>query len=437
MKKYRAVLPIALILLVVIACYKLVSDTGNVGREYENYLTAARKAADVGITKTMLENYRAALEIQGSADIYAEVAEYYKTKGTAREYLNWCEEFFERYPQEPQAYDCLLNAYRSDEDYKSCFDVLRTAEKRGVSSDYIRQTQEDLWYVFELEFNKYADVGIYSNNYCAVSNKGLWGFVDRYGKQRVTCMYEEVGAYTQTNYVSVVDSEGNAYFIDKSGEKILAAKDQYRRFGLLVNGIIAAQRTDGKYTYMNDSFDVLFGAYDYASTINGDIAAVRTGDRWSLINAQGETAIEGSYRDVKLDEKQIAYRNDRLFVSVDPGKFIMIDGNGAQVGSLVFEDTRVFSGTEPAAVKIDGRWCFIDADGALISDRTYDDARSFANGLAAVCIDGLWGFVDLEENIVIEPQFFGAKDFNEKGSCFVKTGDDWQLLKLYRLNRED
>lgn len=437
MKKYRAVLPIALILLVAISCYKLVSDTGNVGREYESYLTAAREAADVGITKTMLENYRAALEIQDSAGIYAEVAEYYKTKGTARDYLSWCEEFFERYPQEPKAYDCLLDAYRLEEDYEACFDVLQTAEKRGVSSDYIRQTQKELWYVFELDFNKYADVGNYSNNYCAVSNKGLWGFVDRYGKRRVTCMYEEVGAYTKTNCVSVVDPEGNAYFIDKSGEKILAAKEPYRRFGLLVNGIIAAQRTDGKYTYVNDNFDVLFGVHDYASTINGDIAAVRTGDMWYLINARGESAVEGSYKDVKLDEKQIAYRNDRLFVSVEPGKYIMINGAGVQVGSLIFEDARIFSGEEPAAVKIDGSWCFVNENGVLISDQKYDDARSFSNGLAAVCIDGLWGFVDLEENMVIEPQFFGAKDFNEKGSCFVKTGDDWQLLKLYRLNRED
>ena len=30
------------------------------------------------------------------------------------------------------------------------------------------------------------------------------------------------------------------------------------------------------------------------------------------------------------------------------------------------------------------------------------------------------GFVDENENIVIEPQFFDAKDFTEKGSCFVK-----------------
>ena len=59
------------------------------------------------------------------------------------------------------------------------------------------------------------------------------------------------------------------------------------------------------------------------------------------------------------------------------------------------------------------------------------------NGLAAVCIDGKWGFVDTDENIVIEPQFSGAKDFNEKGSCFVCVGNKWQLLKLYRLNREE
>ena len=68
--------------------------------------------------------------------------------------------------------------------------------------------------------------------------------------------------------------------------------------------------------------------------------------------------------------------------------------------------------------------------------KKYDDARSYTNGLAAVCINGKWGFVDEKENVVIEPQFTDAKDFNEKGSCFIKTENKWQLLKLYRLNRE-
>ncbi len=81
------------------------------------------------------------------------------------------------------------------------------------------------------------------------------------------------------------------------------------------------------------------------------------------------------------------------------------------------------------------KWFFIDKDGKAISDKTYEDARAFSNGLAAVKQKGKWGFVDKDENIVIEPKFSDAKDFNAKGSCFIKEGDIWQLLKLYRLNR--
>ena len=80
---------------------------------------------------------------------------------------------------------------------------------------------------------------------------------------------------------------------------------------------------------------------------------------------------------------------------------------------------------------------FIDKDAKRLSDKTYEEARSYSNGLAAVKISGKWGFVDTDENVVIEQQFFGAKDFSEKGSCFIQTGDKWQLLKLYRLNREE
>ena len=142
------------------------------------------------------------------------------------------------------------------------------------------------------------------------------------------------------------------------------------------------------------------------------------------------------YLDVKLDEKQIACRKDRLFVSVNEGRYILIDNKGKQIGNQEYEDANVFLADGITSVKIDGQWCFIDENGKRISDHTYENARAYANGLAAVCIDGVWGFVDEKENVVIEPVFFDTKDFNEMGSCFVKTGDKWQLLRLYRLNRD-
>ena len=436
MKKYRALVPIVLVVLMVASWYMLASDAIKMESTYNNYLTQARKYAEDGITKYAIENYNMALEIKGEADVYVEVANYYKSQEKTNEYLAWCENFFESYPTEPKAYDCVLDAYLTQKDYESCYDILITAEKRNISTDFIKKTSNDIKYVFKLDFNTFENVGVYSNNFCAVQSKNAWGFVDRYGEQRIACKYTKVGAYTKTNFTSVVNTDGDAYYIDKSGSKVLVSKDKYKSFGLLVDGIIAAEKTDGKYTYVNNEFKVLFGDYDYASTMNNGIAAVKNGDQWQLINQDGKATSNTKFVDVKLDEKMIAFRNDRAFVSTTSGKYIMVDSKGKQVGKLEFEDAKIFASESPAAVKIDGKWCFIDAKGNLISDKKYDDARSYVNGLAAVCMSGKWGFVDEKENIVIEPQFFGAKDFNEKGSCFVQTGDKWQLLKLYRLNRE-
>lgn len=437
MKKYRALVPLVMVVLMAASWYLLIKDSAEVDAAYNKYLIEARSFAEDGITKYAIENYTLALEIKSSPEVYAEVANYYKSQEKDAKYLSWSEDFFEKYPTNSLAYDCVLDAYISAKDYESCYDILYTAEKRNVTSDKIKSISADIEYTYKLDFNTFEDVAVYSNNFCPVMSKGSWGYVDRYGNQRIACKYPQVGAYTKTNFTSVVNEDGDAYFIDKTGSKVLVSKEKYKCFGLLVNGIIAAEKVDGKYTYVDQSFNVLFGDYEYASTINNGISAVKTGGSWQLINESGNAINSEKYLDIKLDEKQIAYRSDRMFVSTAEGKYIMIDGKGKQVGSLVFEDAIVFAGDAPTAVKINGKWCFVGTDGKLISDKTYADARPFANGLAAVCIDGKWGFVDRNENLVIEAVFFGAKDFNEKGSCFVKTGDKWQLLKLYRLNREE
>lgn len=437
MKKYRVLMPVVMIGLMLASWYLLIEDSVETENTYTNYISAARKYAEDGITKYAIDNYNHALEIKSSPEIYDEVAKYYYKQGDDQEYLSWCETFLEAYPTESMAYEDILTAYLEDKDYESCFDILATAEKREISSKYMKEVSEEIQYVYKLDFNTFEDVSTYSNHYCPVKNKDLWGFVDRYGVQRVSCRYAQVGAFTQSNLASVMETDDNIYFIDKRGSKVLVSKEEYQKFGLIVDGKIAVQMKDGTYAYTDQDFNVLFGKYDYASTINNNVAAVKIENSWQLIDADGKSITEDQYADVKLDEKQIAYRNDRAFVALTDGKYSMIDGSGKRIGDLEFQDAKVFLGNEPTAVKIDGSWCFVNADGKLISDKKYDDARAFSNGLAAVCIDGKWGFVDTNENVVIEPVFFGAKDFNEKGSCFVKTGDKWQLLKLYRLNREE
>ncbi len=439
MKNYRNLLPIVLIVLMLVSWFKLASSATESADEVTDYLKIARENAAQGITKTAIDNYVAALAIEPDVDVYVEVAEYYKSQGNKNDWQNWCEIFLEKYPTEPKAYDCSLEAYLSAEDYPQCFEILETASKRRLSSEYMTQTAEQIAYVFDYEYGSFQDVGVYSNNFCAIQKNDKWGFINRLGDIEINCKYTTVGAYTGSGLAPVVDKDGDVYLIDKDGNKMAVppAESGYQELGLLVEEKIAAKRPDGKYEYVRYAdamWQEVFGNYDYASSFNGGVAAVRNGNQWSLIDAEGKELTQTKYEDVKLDEKQIAYRNERLFVKTG-GSYVMVDMAGNQIGTQTFEDAKVFGDTTFAAVKIGGKWCFIDKDGNLKSDKTYEDARSYVNGMAAVQVDGKWGFVDADEELKIAAQFDGAKDFNEKGSCFVKNGDTWELLKLYRLNR--
>lgn len=436
MKHYGKLVPIGMVVLMVFSWFSLVKDTLSTENQYDTYLKKARENAEKGLTKYAAENYAQALSIHSSPEIYAEVAAYYKSQNRIGDYESWSEGFFELYPTEPMAYDCIIDAYLMQQGYEDVYEILDVAEKRNITSEYIDKVREDLMYVYRFDYNTYENVGIYSNNFSPVMEKGYWGFVNRYGDFRIATKYLEVGYFTASNFCPVVNQNGDSYFIDKEGNKVKVSDEPYLKFGSLVEGKTAAQKEDGRFTYLDEDLKPLFGDYEYAGTFNCGIAAVKEGNGWQLIKDNGEILGNQYYLDVKLDEKQIACRKDRLFVSVSEGKYILINNKGKQIGNQEYEDANVFLADGIASVKIDGQWCFIDENGKRISDHTYENARPFSNGLAAVCIDGKWGFVDQDENIVIEPEFYDSKDFNELGSCFVKTGDEWQLLRLYRLNRD-
>lgn len=444
MKNYRKFIPVVLVALLILSWYKLMSDKLAIETEYKGYLNEARQYAEQGITKYAIENYEKALGIKDNVDLYVEIAEYYKKQEKYNEFLAWGERAMVSFPTDAKGYEVALEANYIKKDYVSCYDLFEIAEKRKVTSDYLQKIYKEIEYMYYIDYSSFDDVMVYSNNYCAVKDDGLWGYVDRFGRLRIACKYLEVGAYTQSNYTSVVNSENSVYFIDKSGSKVIVMNDDIKKAGLLVDDIIAVERTDGKYQYVNqDGLPVIaLGkdqtpvTYDYVSTINLGIGAVKNGNEWSIIDSTGKVLSDKKYTDIKVDEKNIAYRNERLFVKTAKG-YIMVDSKGKQIGKQVYDDAKIFADTTYTAVKKDDKWFFVDKDGKRKSDKTYEEARSYLNGLAAVKIDGKWGFVDENEKLVINNIYNGAKDFNEKGSAFVKIGDNWQLLKLYRLNREE
>jgi len=436
MKSHKLLIPLVVVLLFGLSLYYMASNAFSTASDYNKYLEQAREQAAVG-TVSALDFYEKALEINPTADVYIEVADYFKNNGLSYDLIKWCRNMIETYPNDSRGYEYIIEAYAADEKYDKCYDYLFSASKRKVSSEKLDELSESLKYVYHFDYTRYNDASVFSNNLSAVCSEEKWGFVNRYGVSRVRTIYKEVGVFTNSGLAPVVDQEGNAYFINIEGEKALATLEKYKKFGNISDDLFPAMAGNGKYLYLNEKFEAAGkNSYDYASTFNQKIAAVKTGSQWSLIDTKENVILDG-LKEVVLDEKGIAARNDRCFVSNDGSSYIMVDLKGNRVGNGSYEAVRIFNDSTYAAVRVNNKWGFIDKDGNYFIEPSFEEARSFSCGLAAVKTTGDWGFIDESGSFVIAPTFEDAKDFNAKGSCFVQIDGTWRLLEIYRLNRED
>ena len=115
---------------------------------------------------------------------------------------------------------------------------------------------------------------------------------------------------------------------------------------------------------------------------------------------------------------------------------MLIDTTGNQVGTETWDEVDAFNMNEPAAVKKGNLWGYIDSTGKVLSEYKFENAKSFSNGMAAIQRENAWGYIALEDfNEKIECVFDDANDFSNGGSAFVKDGERWVLIKIYRLSR--
>lgn len=434
MKNYRKLVPIVLLLFLGLSWYKMYSDIAKVDDKYQEYLQIARDYADKKVTKMAVQYYSLALEVKSTPEIYAEVADYYKSTENMSDYIKWCEDFLNVYPTSVLAYEHMLDAYILAEDYKNSFKVIEVAQKRKLSSEKIDELSQSIWNKYTVETSHYQDVGAFGGGYCPVKKDDKWGYVSTTGKVVIACKYDKAGAFVN-GIASVVTSQGKAFFIDEDGDEIKVAPVDYQEYGIYYGGYIAAQKSNGKYTFLDSKLVEENGEYDFATSFNGGVAAVKNGDSWSLVDENLARITGEEYSDVIMDKKGLICRSNRIFVQKSNGKYVMLDEKGAQVGNTEFDDAKPFLSQESAAVKVNGKWCFVDLNGNLSFENTYEETNSFSNGYAAVCVDGKWGFIDTDGNVVIEFQFDGATDMNEKGSSFVMNENSWFMLRLYRLNK--
>ncbi|MEN2774833.1 WG repeat-containing protein [Acetivibrio clariflavus] len=428
-KKYKNLVPVALVILMALAWYQLNSNAMAKQNEYDKYIEEAQRYENLGILTYAQKNYMDALKIKDTIEIRFKVADCIKGNDE-REYLKYCQKILEKYPYNVEIYNRLAEYYQQKKDFKSCFEIIDIAKKRKLSSETLTGIEKAIAFEYSFAYNTYDDVTAFIDGYCVVKRKDYYGFVDTSGKLVIDCIYKKVSSFCD-GFAAVVDQTDMSYFIDTEGNKAIAThKDsEYTEFGMISDGMMTAM-LNGKYVYLDKSFNKLFGDYDFASAVN-NVAAVRIGDSWEIIDKNGQALGGKKYLDVIIDENGYACRKNRIFAKDNEG-YRMLDTEGNMVSNQVFDDARPFSFGTLAAVKINDKWGFVDQSGNMVIEPKFDDARSFSYGLAAVKITGKWGFIDTTGEIMIEPEFYDARDFTKEGTCFVKEGEKWQLLKLYR-----
>lgn len=434
MKNYKLLAPFLLIVLFVLGIYMTGSSNAEKEGQYRRYLEDARKYASQEIELYAVDNYRKALEMQPSLELYLEVADFYRnTMDDYSRAVEWGETARREYPKMSDAYEFLLGIHLEQRDYVAFFSLYNDMKNRHVASEMA----EDLFASAEYEYyfqGEYDEVSVFSGGLAPVRRNETWGYCSTKGKRKIGTIYAYAGAFNQ-GMAPVIDGDGKGFFIDADGNKVFVVdtEDMVEGLGIMSSAEIYAVNNGREWNFYSKSGERVMGGFTEVSAMANGLAACKTQDGWQIYAPSGSLQISEVYEDVLADEKQIVYRNERLFVKKD-GSWRMIDASGSEVGKDSYEDAEIFCDSTYAAVKKDGKWGFIDKDGNWFIEPIYEDARSFSNGYAAVQQDEMWGFINLDKELCIPCQFMDAKDFTSSGTVFVQRDSVWSVLLLYQHN---
>lgn len=433
MKNYKKIVPFVLVLLMAVSCYKLIADAKTLENEYLGYIEEARQKKEKGIYMEAVKLYKKALDMNETIEICSEIGDVILAEGNKRDEVAWGEYMMEKFPTEAEGYEYLINLYVQEGNYKSCFFTYELAKKRQAISKTMQDIRKTIEYEYELGYDAYSDVTVFGGGYCAVTSEDAWGYVDEAGEIAIKPKYKKAGVFG-SEAAPITDKEGKVYFIDKEGNKVLVIPQGVKgeELGFFENNIYAL--SDGiKYRYYNRDGLVVLESYDIAATFNYDRAAVNQSGAWYFIKSDGSKLNDSMYETIALDGKGISFRNERAFGKTGKG-YVMIDLDGKQVGTQVYQEAKPFLEDTLAAVKVGEKWGFIDKFGKMVIDAKFEEADSFTNGFAPVRVGSLWGYCNTEGTVVIAPAFEGAKSLSVNECGFVKKNGEWVYLKLLRSN---
>ncbi|MBS5112099.1 MAG: WG repeat-containing protein [Coprobacillus cateniformis] len=404
----------------------------NFGNEYAGYnenVNKGNKAYSKEIYIDAIDYYENALQSKKTdSQVWIKLSDSYYHLGQSDQFLSTMEKAIDALPNHQELYVKLANYYIAIEDYESLYKILYSANdvKDRKEIDSMIEKYRDNYTTID---QVYTNVGTWHDGYMVVQSGENYGLVNANGKLQLDTIYQNIGSFDSELKVVPVQLEDKWFYVTIEGYKKLVGDHEYTYLGTFNDGYAPASYKD-KYGWIDNSFKDYKFEYDYTTMFIGNVAAVKKGDKWALINKKFKLLTDFIYDEVKLDENGSIGNGEAIFVKQN-NVYSLVDNKGKKISKEVFEDVRAFQGDQYAAVKKNGKWGFISTKGKKVIDYQYADAHSFCNGVAGVSNGTSWGAISQDKKVILDYNFQDIRAMSSNGVLVVKLGEQWQCIKIY------
>lgn len=427
-------LTIVMGVLLSLSWYVTISSWFGNTEKYQEYLEEAKRLEEKGLYLDALEEYENARKIKGdSKEIEERIAHDYLAMGDLKKYRNKLNEMIEEYGPEEQNVNKLVDYYKEYSSENSLVDSLNELYKKYPESEIVKKHYNAVKGFYDEKYLSLNFIEEFYGKYAVFELNGKKGILKQNGDICVEAVYDEI-IYNGKNEDNITVRDGNSYFfINIDGYKTKNLDENYDEVGALSNKRILVKK-DGKYGYLDAELEVkIEPQYEEATSFFENLAAVKKGNKWAVINRDGEEVTEYIYDGVAVNSRNICSVNKIIGVC-QKGIWFFIDEDGEKIGENTYQEIKAFESGQPCAVSINKKWGFCDKEGNMVFECNYEDAKAFENGYAAIKENNLWGFIDLENYKFIKGSFDEVQNMTSEGIAPVSRGGNWTLIELKVMN---
>ncbi len=273
------------------------------------------------------------------------------------------------------------------------------------------------------------DTGLFTADGNAIAKKGTgYGIVNSAGHILLDFLYDDISNYDNLSVFKVVDNH-RCGLADRNGK--LVTDIVYNEIRYVSAGEIYLYINDTKGMCNIDGRIIVPVEYDDIAYSGNNIAMVKLGSKWSLLDCSKNTLSEVSYDQVYEITAGIQTDNHMIkgYYALKNGKWGCVDSFGNTVIEFKYEALDKFDELGRARVIYNGKFGIVDCGGQTVIETAYDYIYPFDRLKVAVAkVGNKYGAVNLLGNVVIPFEYDYMYSFNNSPSTVAYKNSEFFVI---------